>query len=285
MSKSIATIDDVVVMALDVATDAARSAGGKLLEFLRGERYWMRSKKDTSLQTAADTAAEEVILSKIQGAFPDHHIKSEERGTLTSFTSSPYRWNIDPLDGTENFVLGIPYFSSCLTLYYEQTPLVAVVYNPVTNELFTAKKGEGARLNGKRLAVSQQNSLQSSRAFFIPDFITKRQPLTVLLRESLYSHCRRVLDTWSPALDWCLVASGKADLVVTFADGSPDADASAGMFILEEAGGKITDFSGQPYSTENRGQIVGSNMTDLHNAVLQLIEEVNSYDCDRNRFD
>jgi fructose-1,6-bisphosphatase/inositol monophosphatase family enzyme len=157
MSKSMATVDDVVVMALDVATDAARSAGENLLEFLRGESYWTRSKKDTSLQTAADTAAEEVIISKIQGT--------------------------------------------------------------------------------------------------------------------------------SPALDWCLVASGKADFVVTFADGSPDADASAGMFILEEAGGKITDFSGQPYSTENRGQIIGSNMTDLHKAVLQLIEEVNSHDCDGNIFD
>jgi myo-inositol-1(or 4)-monophosphatase len=283
MNRSTATLDEVVVEALGVATEAAKCAGKKLLCFLQDDTYWTQSKEDTSLQTAADIAAEEVILSRIQKAFPDHHIKSEERGSLSSFTPSLYRWNIDPLDGTENFVLGIPYFSSCLTLYYEQTPLLAVVYNPVTDELFTATEG-GAWLNGKQLAVSQQNTLQRSRAFFIPDFVTKRQSPAILLRESLYHHCRRVLDTWSPALDWCLVASGKADFVVTFANGSADADASAGMFILKQAGGEITDFSGHPYSPQNRGQIVGSNK-NLHALVLKLIKEVKGHDCNGNTFD
>lgn len=192
MNKSAVTIDDVTSFALEVAIDAAKRAGKKLLSFLREETYWTRSKQDTSLQTAADMAAEEVILSTLQATFPDHHIKSEERGILSSSPSSPYYWNIDPLDGTENFVLGIPYFSSCLTFYHEQTPLLAVVYNPVTQDLFTAQQGRGAWLNGKRLAVSQQHTLQRSRAFFIPDFVTKRQSTTIILREMLYNHTRPI---------------------------------------------------------------------------------------------
>lgn len=278
MENSIHTRDEIPANALEVAVAAARSAGTCLLHFFQQGQYWARSKQDTSLQTKADMEAEEIILRQLREAFPDHTLQSEERGTLFSSRYSPYRWSIDPLDGTENFVLGIPYFSSCLTLYYQQRPCVAVVYNPVTDELFTARRGVGAQLNGLPLVVSRQSELPRSRVFFIPDFVTKRQSRTVRLREALYRECRRVLDTWSPALDWCLVANGKVDVVVTFAHGTPETDASAGMFILEEAGGRITDFAGHPSSLQNMGQLVGSNATTLHDAVLQVIKEVYHHD-------
>lgn len=167
----------------------------------------------------ADLASEQIILRMIQEAFPEHSIKSEERGHIPS-ASSAYQWLVDPLDGTENFTLGIPYFSSSITLCEHGLPLVAVVYNPVTNELFTAQKGQVARRNGEPLHVSAHNTLHGGRVFFIPDFTTKRQPESIWLRNLLYSHCRRVLDTWSSALDWCLVASGRVDLVVAVA-GTP----------------------------------------------------------------
>lgn len=192
-------------------------------------------------------------------------------GELT-VASSPYLWKIDPLDGTENFVLGLSYFSSTLTFYYRNQPLVAVVYEPLTASLYTAIRGQGAWLNDKRLHVSQTTQLKGSRVFLIPDFVTKRQPLTVSVRHSLHMHCRRVLDTWSPALDWCLVASGKADLLIAIADTpiSPD----AGTLILEEAGGRITDFSGKEFVGHNQSCLISSNGTELHSHLFKMIQEL-----------
>jgi myo-inositol-1(or 4)-monophosphatase len=112
--------------------------------------------------------------------------------------------------------------------------------------------------------------LQACRVFFIPDFVTKRQAPALRLRHHLHWHCRRVLDTWSPALDWCLVASGKADAVVTLA--SQPILSDAGLLILEEAGGCITDFQGRPFTGENQRCLVGSNGTDLHQQLLLLAE-------------
>lgn len=278
MRKHEATIDTTVPQALEVAIDAAIEAGKHLLGYFNKRKYKLLYKADTSLQTTADTAAEEVIIQRLSAAFPQHSIWSEECGSHYLNSSSSYRWSIDPLDGTENFVLGIPYFSSSLTLYHKKLPLLAVVYNPLTEDLFTAIRGNGSWHNGHRLLVSQHSDLEGCRVFFIPDFATKRQSLTMQLRDILYSHCRRVLDTWAPALDWCLVASGEVDLVVTLSESYPEADTSAGMLILTEAGGKITDFSGRSNLAQNKSRLIGSNATPLHDQILLLIKGVYSYE-------
>jgi myo-inositol-1(or 4)-monophosphatase len=112
--------------------------------------------------------------------------------------------------------------------------------------------------------------LKGSRAFFIPDFTTKREQKTASLRNKLYGQCRRVLDTWSPALDWCLVANGKVDIVVSISDRPIRPD--AGTLILEEAGGKVTDFDNSEFNDDNNGRVIGSNSL-LHDQLLQLINE------------
>ncbi|QBD79702.1 hypothetical protein EPA93_28485 [Ktedonosporobacter rubrisoli] len=110
--------------------------------------------------------------------------------------------------------------------------------------------------------------MKRSSIFFIPDFTTKRQPATVCLRNALHLHCRRVLDTWSPALDWCLVASGKAESVITVSEQAVPSD--AGLLILQEAGGKVTDFAGKSFTLENSGRLIASNATTLHHELLKL---------------
>jgi myo-inositol-1(or 4)-monophosphatase len=257
--------------AREIAREAAY-AGGKILStYYREGTYGTTMKTDTSLQTEADLAAERKILTCVRSAFPTHNIDSEEQGTL-SISSSPYRWLIDPLDGTENFVLGLPYFSSTVTLCYRGQPWIAAVYNPITDQLYTAERGKGAWLNEARLHVSNTTSLKQSRVFFIPDFQTKRRPSTLQLRQQLHIQCRRVLDTWSPALDWCLVASGKADGIVALSHQPilPD----AGMLFLEEAGGCITNFHGKALNEEQQRFLLGSNGTELHRHFLQLTQNI-----------
>jgi myo-inositol-1(or 4)-monophosphatase len=268
--------------AREVAIEAARVGGKILLDFYQKGIYSMHTKEDTSLQTGADLAAEQAIIERIRATFPTHNIESEEQG-LFATAASPYLWRIDPLDGTENFVLGLSYFSSTLTLCYENQPVLAVVYEPVTGSLYTAERDRGAYLNGKPLRVSQTSQFKSCRAFLIPDFTTKRQPLMVNLRHELHMRCRRVLDTWSPALDWCLVASGKADLIIAVA--SVPIVPDAGILILKEAGGHITDFSGHYFAGNNQKYLIGSNGTELHSEFLQLMQKTfseNEPSCQEN---
>jgi myo-inositol-1(or 4)-monophosphatase len=255
-------------LAMAVAVEAAKAGGQILLKYYKEGVYSTKYKQDTSLQTTADLESEQAIIDRIVSDFPDHSIDSEENGLMPS--SSLYKWLIDPLDGTENFVLGIPYFSASITLCEEGRPLIAVVYNPVTDDLYTAEKDKGAFLNGTRINVSDEAQLKRSRACFIPDFATKRMHKTACLRDKLYGQCRRVLDTWSPALDWCLVANGKVDIVVSVAENPIQPD--AGTLILEEAGGKITDFDNRSFNFDNNGRIVGSNSL-LHDQLMQLVHE------------
>lgn len=268
ISKGAEVVDEI--QARDIAIEAVRAGGKVLLDYYREGIYSTRLKEDTSLQTEADLAAEQTIIQHIRTAFPTHNIESEEQGLL-SVSSSPYRWLIDPLDGTENFVLGLPYFSSTVTLCCQGQPQIAVVYNPVIDALYTAERNKGARLNGAPIHVSDTTRFTSCRVFLIPDFVTKRQPPMAYLRHSLHMQCRRVLDTWSPALDWCLVASGKADLIVAIS-GQPIMP-DAGILLLREAGGCITDFKGKSFTGDNQRYLVGSNGTEIHEQCLQLARE------------
>jgi myo-inositol-1(or 4)-monophosphatase len=271
--------------ALPIAIEAARAAGKVLRSYwskiyqTENSAYQQRYKKDTSLQTTADIEAEEIILSYIKEHFPSHNIDSEERGYIQSNTPE-YLWVVDPLDGTENFVQGIPYFSSSITLCRKGDPLLAVVYNPITGHLYSAEKDQGARLiiDGPEgheypLCLSQTEQVKNCRALYIPDFVTKHQPETDRIRNILYERCRRVFDSWSPALDWCMVASGKADTVVAIADNPIRPD--AGILILKEAGGKITDFHNNIFPNSSQ-RLVGSNGNDaLHSALLELVNDNN----------
>jgi myo-inositol-1(or 4)-monophosphatase len=270
-----------VSQATKVAVKAAKEAGNILRTYWKciyqgaNSSYQERYKSDTSIQTTADLEAEQAILQHINTAFPHHSIDTEERGYIPS-SGSDYVWIIDPLDGTENFIQGIPYFSSSITLCKGNQPLLAVVYNPITDHLYSATRGQGATLtvhNHKYLLhVSQTTQLEKCRVFFIPDFVTKHQSRTNCIRNMLYAKCRRVLDSWSPALDWCVVASGKADLVVAIAGGPIRSD--AGILILQEAGGKVTDFYNNNFSPENTGKLIGSNgNSDFHEALWRLVND------------
>jgi len=256
---------------LDIAVKAAIAGGEIINRRYKARDFQTRSKPDSSFQTRADLESEKAIVDIIKAAYPAHNIYGEEGGRLVS-TDSPYEWLIDPLDGTDNFVMGIGHFSVCITVCNSGEPITGVVYEPLSQTFYTAKRGQGALLNGKSITVSATTELKSAKIFFIPDFSTKRQLSVVRLRNAIYQDCRRLLDTWSPALDWCLVASGRADALFVLEHQSVKADIRS--LILQEAGGRITDFQNRPFPTVRGEYIIASNGTHLHDALISVANEL-----------
>lgn len=258
---------------LEVAIKAARVSGVLVKKYFLDGDYQVKTKSDNSCQTTADVESEYQLLDCLTKAFPDHGLVSEEQG-LVKVSNSKYTWSIDPLDGTANFVLGIPYFSISLCLCVDNSPVLGVVFNPLTEQLFTASRNDGSKLNGERIRPSTTNKLSKAKIFVMPNERTQRELPTRRLIGSLYQQSERLLDTWAPALDWCLVACGKADGVFVMGDTPVMADVGmlAGMFILREAKGVISDFQNRPLTLDSRS-VIGSNTSLLHRSFLDLLTE------------
>jgi myo-inositol-1(or 4)-monophosphatase len=228
---------------LEVAMEAAREAGAILrAEFDRPKK--ITYKGDVDLVTESDHHSERVVVERLRGRFPDHAIVAEE-GSTGAAAGAKYCWHIDPLDGTTNFAHGYPCFAVSIGLAEEGRPVAGVVFNPVSDELFTAVRGEGAYLNGKRIHVSTVEKLAHSLvATGFPTHRRKRSAnINYYWEFTLRSH--GVRRDGSAALDLCSVASGRFDGFWEF--GLNSWDTSAGMLLVQEAGGKVTSLAGQPY--------------------------------------
>jgi myo-inositol-1(or 4)-monophosphatase len=195
--------------------------------------------------TEADHAAEKAIIDIIQTAFPDHFILSEETGEI--ITSSEYKWIIDPIDGTINFANGIPI--CCVSIGVEKNGemIMGAVYAPMLNELYFAEKGKGATLNGNKISVGNKATVLSSclvTGFPYTYLDTPNGPLQIF--EKLIRKGVPVRRLGSAAIDLCWVAAGRFD---GFYEHKLAAwDSAAGFLMVQEAGGKVTDFEGNPYS-------------------------------------
>jgi myo-inositol-1(or 4)-monophosphatase len=227
---------------LEAAIETAQEAGGILLEELSRPAQ-ITYKGDVDLVTQADKRSEQAIVSRLTKYFPDHSIAAEE-GTGKEKVSD-FRWHVDPLDGTTNFAHGYPCFSVSIALAERDTLLVAVVYNPFYNELFAAARGEGATLNGKKIHVSKNATLAPSllcTGFPVHD----RQSSPNLQYYGDFTMASHgVRRDGSAALDLACVAAGRFDGFWEF--GLKKWDTAAGVLLVEEAGGKISDFAGKPY--------------------------------------
>lgn len=252
-----------------LAIEAALQAGGELKKGFNTS-YSISSKPGRhNLVTEYDTLAEEIILSKIKKEFPDHSLLAEESGEKIS--SSKITWIVDPLDGTVNFAHGIPIFSVSIAAAYENEILCGVVYNPITQELFTAQKNKGSFLNGKPLKVSATQSLQEA-------FLATGFPYN--LEENPLGCIHQLMHALKQGLPVRRLGSAALDLSYTAAgrfDGYWEAslqpwDLAAGKLIVEEAGGKITDYAGKPCNSKEAGSVVASNGV-LHVSMLQLLKE------------
>jgi myo-inositol-1(or 4)-monophosphatase len=227
---------------LDVAIEAAREAGRILLaEFQRPQR--IEYKGEVDLVTEADRRSEQVILERLRQHFPDHTIVGEEGGGQSA--ESRYRWYVDPLDGTTNFAHGYPCFCISVALVEHTEPIVGVVLDPLRGELFSAVRGEGAYLNNKRIHVSRVPRLDRSLlATGFPSHKRTQNPNIHYYWEfTLRSH--GVRRDGAAALDLAAVACGRFDGFWEF--GLKPWDTAAGVLLVREAGGRVTDFTGKPY--------------------------------------
>jgi myo-inositol-1(or 4)-monophosphatase len=253
----------------EVAIRAAKEAG----EISRGcfrEPIQVSFKARKDLVTVADVESEKKIVSIIRENFPDHGIVGEELPAHPS--DSPYKWIIDPIDGTTNYVAGIPLFSVCIALCHSHDAVLAVIYDPLREELFCAEKDKGACLNGQRIAVNGTARLEDCVVSYCRNYHPTDEVVQsgLSVYERLLPNVRGMRQFGGSALDFCYVASGRLDATVSpFTD--PRLEHPAGCLMVDEAGGKSTDFSGKAWDLESPN-IVGTNGR-IHSALLELLRE------------
>jgi myo-inositol-1(or 4)-monophosphatase len=228
---------------LEAATEIAQEAGKILIEELSRPLDLHYKGDEVDLVTQADKRSEKTIVERLTKYFPDHAIAAEE-GTGHE-SASEFRWHVDPLDGTTNFAHGYPCFCVSIALAQRSTLLVAVVFNPFYNELFTAARGEGAAFNSKKMHVSKNATVSTSLLCTgFPVHNRKGSPNLQYYGDfTMRSH--GVRRDGSAALDLASIAAGRFDGFWEF--GLKPWDTAAGVLLIEEAGGKVTDFAGNPY--------------------------------------
>ena len=250
----------------DTAIEAARAAGAILQERAR-LGFRIEHKNAVNLVTDADTQAEQAIIERIREAHPEHQILAEEQGIVVQ-NDSPYKWVIDPLDGTTNFAHGFPTYCVSIGVEYQRACILGVVFDPTRQELFVGETGGGAFLNDQPIRVSQTASLNA--ALVVTGFgydirETSNNNLDYFARFALRAQGVRRMG--AAALDLCYVASGRLDGYWELK--LHPWDTAAGVVILEEAGGQVTDLQGNPYSIYGTG-IVASN-GQFHNEMVDVL--------------
>lgn len=240
-----------------------RMAGELLLSFY-GKKLHITEKPNNGFATEADTTSEQFLIAELKKLFPEASFYAEESGK--SGTPGDYCWVIDPLDGTTNFAHQIPYWCISVALTHKNVPIVGAIYNPLQDEYFFADRGKGAWCNGEPIRVSDPEKFADALiAVGVPYPNEQRAPI-VHLAEKIAKKAYGIRHLGAIALDLAMIASGRLDGVIL--TGLAWWDVAAGIVILEEAGGKITDFEGKivepGYKTAFAGgKLVYTNLVNL----------------------
>jgi myo-inositol-1(or 4)-monophosphatase len=254
---------------IETAKQAAFSAATILLEnFRKISSRQIRVKRKNDFLTHVDEGSEQEIIRILHSAFPDHMILAEESGLKE--IASDYCWIIDPLDGTKNYISGIPIFSISIALRYKKRIVLGVVYDPIHHELFTAERDKGVFLNDQPIRVNQTSGLEdcllaTGFPFKYKNFI----PIYMNCFEDLFRQITGARRMGSAAIDLAYVAAGRFEAFWEL--GLNPWDCAAGSLLVEEAGGLVTDFWGQNHFLNN-SYIVASN-GKVHAAILATIQK------------
>ena len=246
--------------ALAAAIDAARAAGEIAMKYYTGG-FDVTIKPDDTPVTQADREAEQAIVAALGRAFPDWGFLGEEFGATGA---TDVRWIIDPIDGTKNFVRHIPVWATLLALEAHGEVVAGVIHNPVTGELYAARRGGGARLNGRRVAVSDVGEMWSATLL--------HAGLRLYRKAGVWDGLLRLVDAterqrgFGDYLGYALVAEGKAEMYIEV-DLKPW-DLAPCKIVVEEAGGRFTDLAGTP--TIYSGNALATNGS-LHDTALALL--------------
>ncbi len=254
---------------LEVAIAAAKAAG-EVLKSGFGQQQQIRYKGQVDLVTEADEQAEQEIKDVLQEAFPHYGLLTEESEELEG--EGDARWIVDPLDGTTNYAHGLPLFAVSIALERAGEVVIGVVHDPMAGETYVAERGGGAALNGQSIRVSDTDEL--IRALLATGFPYDREDVPDVLdlfgRFAILTQSMRRLG--SAALDLCYVAAGRLDGY--YERGISTWDIAAGILIVEEAGGRVTDYRGGELDLGG-GEVVASNGV-LHEALTEVTGEYRS---------
>lgn len=249
----------------------AAHAGGAIIRSYFGTVVDTTEKSSaTDLRTKADLESEAAILEILERAFPEYNILSEERGVTDH--GSEWRFIIDPLDGTNNFTLGIPSFCVGIGLMKNGRTECAVIYHPILDQTYTAERGQGSWCGEKRLQVNNEVRMSHATVAYAtsygggPDWMKHRNRILHLDDQGFI---KRDLQHWCSLIDFCLLASGKIEAMIL--NDIQVYDFIPGKLIALEAGAKITDFSGGQDVLDEHPQFLVSNGTELHDSLLQIV--------------
>jgi len=241
---------------LEIAEAAVQRAGDRVASIFHNGRVTVKRKYDYagSIVTNADVQSERLILAEIRASRIRSTVVSEERGRV-DYGGRGIIWAVDPLDGTLNFAKRIPHFAVSIGVVQGGRTVAGAIYDPILDEIFTARRGAGAHLNGRRIRVSKATALRNASIIFewwdkepsIPD------PLD--LEKKVYGYTRSLRSPGSIALNLCSVASGRFDGLITVFPRSPIYETPAGAIIVEEAGGLVTNSLGESWENLSRSII------------------------------
>jgi len=241
-----------------VAERAVRAGGDYLADAFREGAVDADYGSD-DVKAAADRAAEDRVLDVVREAYPAHAIDAEESGSAGDHR---YEWVVDPLDGTNNFASGIPSFATAVCVLRDGVPEVAAIYEPLPDDLYLARRDAGATVNGEPIAADSDVSLPAGTVSFVVGLPAlrdaERRAVADRIESSVETECKRVLDTWSPCVDWGLVARGGIEGLVAY---YPDVyEQCAGELLAAEAGveSRVLD----PKTGEPVGGDAGSDAPD-----------------------
>ena len=245
----------------------AREAGTLLMQYF-DQNIKIEYKAEADLVTAADRKSETLIRERIRSLWPSHDVLGEEEGLRD--TGSEYRWYVDPLDGTTNFAHGYPVFCVSMALQHENQTVAGLCYDPTRDELFAAERGKGAHLNDRPIHVSKVPRLAESLVGTgFPSYKRHKNPNIHFYHQiTLRSH--GVRRAGSAALDLCSVACGRFDGFWEF--NLNPWDTAAGVLLVEEAGGRVTDFRGGPFQLNSRETVASNGL--IHDELLREFEQI-----------
>ncbi|MFH1858120.1 MAG: inositol monophosphatase family protein [Candidatus Omnitrophota bacterium] len=261
------------VIASKIKQEAVRTAlkAGKILMDRYGKvlEISQKGRHSLNLVTDIDKKSEHYIVQSLLKAFPNHQILAEE-GSLSK-TTSPYKWLIDPLDGTTNYLHGFPFFSVSIALEMEGEAVFGVVYAPMLRELFVAERGRGATLNGKQIQVSQEADLSRSLlATGFPYDIREAKRNNLDYFAAFAKKVRAIRRAGAASIDLCYVACKRFDGFWELR--LQPWDLAAGVLAVEEAGGKVSNFSGKKLNIYHDDTVASNGK--IHAALLETIQEV-----------
>lgn len=241
---------------LNIAVRAARAAGNVISRNIGRDGYNVEEKRKDDLVTDIDRECERTITQILLKSYRDHAILGEEGG-LQGNKESEYQWIIDPIDGTTNFVKGIPHCAVSIALQHKGRTQLGVVFDPMTNEMFTAARGDGAALNGRRIRVASLPNLEGAIVCTaVPHRLRERMDAYFVILKRLVDNCADIRRSGCASLDLCYTACGRYDAYME--QGLKPWDFAAGELILREAGGIATDFTGGPNFTKSGNIVVGN---------------------------